>query len=372
MHVCLICSEFLGFGTAGGFGFATRSLGRNLAARGHRVSVVMPQPVGLNDTRIRLDGIDVMTFPRSDIFGAAGLYRDLRADVYHSQHPSLSTHVAQRSAPGAAHVVTVRDPRNISDWWVEFVYPSRTRFGVLKTMAFYENPLVWAAVRRASRVFVPAGCLVGKVRKKYLLGCAPEFLPTPVAMPDGGVRKAEKPTLCYIGRLDRRKRPDRFLALAPLFPDADFLVVGGAQDPRYERELMRRFGTAGNVRLLGFVDQFASDALHQVLASSWIMVNTAMREGLPNVFIEAAAHGCAIVSAHDPDGFASRFGRHCPDGRFDRAVASLIGDGSWRQRGQLGAAHVRAINSEDTATQRHEEVYSSLLASGPSRKAEVP
>ena len=371
MHICLICSELLGFGFAGGFGFATRSLGRNLAARGHRVTVVMPQPVGLEDTRARLDGMDVLTFPRKDIFGAAGLYRDLNADVYHSQHPSLSTHVAQRSVPGAVHVVTVRDPRNLHDWWLELAYPSRSRLGVLKTMAFYENPMVWSAVRRSLRVFVPARCLVEKVRKKYLLGRSPEFLPTPIVMPEGEICKAGKPTLCYIGRLDRRKRPDRFLALAPVFPEADFLVVGGAQDPRYERELMRRFGSAGNVQLLGFVDQFASDALHRVLTSSWIMVNTAMREGLPNVFIEAAAHGCAIVSAHDPDGFATRFGRHCPDGRFDRAVASLLGDGSWRERGQLGAAYVRATNSVDTATQRHLDEYSILLDARSPKKMEV-
>lgn len=50
MHICLIASEFLGLGTAGGFGFATRSLGRNLACRGHQVTAVIPQPIGLIET----------------------------------------------------------------------------------------------------------------------------------------------------------------------------------------------------------------------------------------------------------------------------------------------------------------------------------
>ena len=113
--------------------------------------------------------------------------------------------------------------------------------------------------------------------------------------------------------------------------------------------------------MLGFVDQFSSDALHQVLASSWIMVNTAMREGLPNVFIEAAAHGCAIVSAHDPDGFASRFGRHCPDGNFIAAISALLENDSWQALGKAGATYAQATNAADIATQRHENMYLSLL-----------
>jgi glycosyltransferase involved in cell wall biosynthesis len=361
MHICLISSEFLGFGIAGGFGFATRSLGRNLVARGHRVTVAMPRPVDRDEERACFDGIAVRTFPRGDILGAGQLFREIGADIHHSQHPSLTTHVAQRAMPGAGHVVTVRDPRNIRDWWLEFRYPSRSRIGVLRTMAFYDNPLTWMAVRRSDRVLVPAKCLAGTVRRRYLLARPPGFMPTPITMPGGDVRKSARPMVCYVGRLDRRKRPDRFLALAPGFPGVEFVVVGGAQDAAYERELMALHGGAGNVRMLGFVDQFSSGALHEVLAESWVMVNTAMREGLPNVFIEAAAHGCAIVSAHDPDGFASRFGRHCPDGDFGRALGELLESGRWRTLGQAGAAYARATNDAGIATQLHEAMYASLL-----------
>ena len=103
MHICLIASEFLGFGTAGGFGFATRSLGRNLVSRGHRVTVVIPQPVDLdldrNTTEMGVDGITVRCYPRDQILRMGWLYRELDADIYHSQEPSLSTYVAQRAMP---------------------------------------------------------------------------------------------------------------------------------------------------------------------------------------------------------------------------------------------------------------------------------
>jgi glycosyltransferase involved in cell wall biosynthesis len=370
VHICLIASELFGFGIAGGFGFATRSLGRNLVSRGHRVTAVIPQPVGLSERVATLDGISVCTFPRDRILRAGGLYREIDADVYHSQEPSLSTYVAQRSVPYAEHVVTARDPRNLWDWWIELKYPSRTRIGVLRTAAFYENPFTRLAVRNAQQVFVPARCLTGYVQRKYALPKPPAYLPTPIPMPKGPLVKARRPTLCFVGRLDRRKRPDLFLSLASGFPQAELIVAGGAQDARYERELLDRFGHAENLRMLGFVDQFSSSALSDLFAGAWIMVNTAAREGLPNVFIEAAAHGCAIVSPHDPDGFASRFGWHCPDEDFAGAVEALLDNDLWRSRGAAGAAYVRGTNEAELATDRHVAAYHTLLGrSAPSADA---
>ncbi len=361
MRICLIASEFLGFGTAGGFGFATRSLGRNLVARGHEVTVVIPRPRGVSATTANVDGILLLTYSRLEIIDSMRLFRDVNAEIYHSQEPSLATYLCQRAVPDAVHVVTSRDPRDLHDWWIEFRYPSRTRLGVVRTALFYENYFCKRAVRRCSRVYVPARCLAGKVQAKYRLDKPPEFMPTPIRMPAGEVQKAERPTICYVGRLDRRKRPDRFLTLAEKLTHCDFIVVGEAQDPAYKRELEARFGNIRNLKMLGFVDQFASNKLSEVLSMSWIMVNTAAREGLPNVFIEAAAHQCAIVSAHDPDGFASRFGRWCPDADYRSAVSELLGDDRWRACGQAGAAYVEQTNREDLATASHLDSYLSLL-----------
>ncbi|MEZ5504424.1 MAG: glycosyltransferase, partial [Halioglobus sp.] len=237
MHICLIASEFLGFGVAGGFGFATRSLGRNLVARGLRVTVVIPQPVNFSKREAVLDGMAVRTYPRAQIMRNDTLFREVGADVYHSQEPSLSSYIAQRAVPNAVHVVTSRDPRDLRDWWIEFRYPSQTRFGLLRTAAFYEKPLTRDAVRNAAKVVVPAKCLAPKVQRKYALPCLPDFMPTPVTMPSTPFVKAGHPQICYVGRLDRRKRPDRFLELAPQFPDIEFVVAGASQDPAYAHEL---------------------------------------------------------------------------------------------------------------------------------------
>jgi len=71
-----------------------------------------------------------------------------------------------------------------------------------------------------------------------------------------------------------------------------------------------------NLEMLGFIDQFAAMSLSQLFGRSWIMVKHRAREGLPNAFIEACAHGCAILSAVDPDGFASQFGYQVQDDNF--------------------------------------------------------
>jgi glycosyltransferase involved in cell wall biosynthesis len=308
-----------------------------------------------------LDGVTVRTYPRAQILRNDSLFQEVGADIYHSQEPSISSYVAQRAVPQAIHVVTSRDPRDLHDWWIEFRHPSHTRLGLLRTAAFYENPLTRAAVRNAAKVFVPAKCLAEKVQRKYALASPPEFMPTPITLPTGADGKAERPTICYVGRLDRRKRPDRFLDLVPRFPDIDFVVAGAAQDQRYADELARRYGSADNLRMLGFVDQFASDKLSQLFSSAWMMINTAAREGLPNVFIEAAAHGCAVISPHDPDGFASKFGWHCADENYAAAINALLKGDLWRARGMAGAAYVRETNSADLATERHLAAYRSLL-----------
>ncbi|MCP5368082.1 MAG: glycosyltransferase family 4 protein [Hyphomicrobiales bacterium] len=363
MKVCLICAEFLGWGRAGGFGFATRAIGRGLAARGVQVTAVVPFPPGRDEAEQEVDGIRVLGYPPRDHGRAAALFRGCDADVYHSQQESLATHVAQRAMPGRAHVVTCRDPRDWSDWWIEFKHPSRSRARLLATMAYYENPVTRAALRRADAVFVPAMFLRQKVRRRFGLAKEPGFLPTPIAVPET-VQKATEPTVCFIGRLDRRKRPGRFLDLAARFPHVRFLAVGMAQDPRFQANLETTYGNIPNLEFTGFIDQFADPRHGQILARSWVLVNPAAREGLPNVFIEAAAHRCALVSSLDPDGFVSRFGDLAADEDYGAALARLLKGDAWRRLGEEGHRYVARTNAPDIAIQRHMDVYGEVMKGG--------
>jgi hypothetical protein len=82
--------------------------------------------------------------------------------------------------PRRVPLVTTRDPRVWRDWWIEVSHPNFSRLRTLPTIAVYENPLTYSAVRSADRVFVPAPRLVEKTTRKYRLRVPARFLPTPI------------------------------------------------------------------------------------------------------------------------------------------------------------------------------------------------
>jgi len=120
--------------------------------------------------------------------------------------------------------------------------------------------------------------------------------------------------------------------------------------------------TLPNVRMLGFVDQFQSLLHDQVLEKSWILVNTAEREGLPNAFLEAAARGGGILSSNDPDSIASKFGEHVVDDDFSGGLERLLAGNRWRSLGDAARAYVSSTFASDLAIARHLEAYNQVLA----------
>lgn len=360
LRICLIASELLGWGKAGGYGFATRGIARGLAARGHQVTVVLPCPRDKTPDSFELDGFRVVAYARSQLLRSGRILRGIDADIHHSQEPSIVSFLAQRAMPDKVHLVTSRDPRDYRDWWIELKHPTFSRLRTLPTIAVYENPATYLAVRRAARVFVPAKCLVAKTQRKYGLKTPPTFLPTPIQVP-AAVHKTKQPTVCFVGRLDRRKQPKHFLELAARFPDVAFKVAGNSQDPAYEHELRQRYGHYRNLTFLGFIDQFSDPRLGRLLGESWVLVNTSAREGLPNSFIEAVGHGCALVSELDPDAFTSRFGALVHNGDFAASLRGLLDSCAWRDRGAAGRAYVQATNAPETAILQHLEQYHAAL-----------
>lgn len=357
MHVCFLCTEIFRWGKYGGFGRATRIIGRELAKRGVRVSAVIPLPRGHRvPVREEFDGLSVIGYPPTDIWSSQDLYRQVDADVYHTEQPFIGTYLARRAMPQKAHVVTFRDPRLIHDWWIEFKHPTRSRLQVATTYLYYDNPWVREAVRQAHGWGVAAAFLVPKARAKYGLRVDPIVLPSLVHVPDR-VKKADRPTVSFIGRFDRVKRPEVFFALAMRHPEVDFIAVGESQDDGYAADLFARWPDAGNLQLTGFIDQFASDDLSTILSDTWILANTSAKEALPNAFIEAAAHQCAILSEFDPDGMTSRFGCLVSDGDYSRGLEYLLKHDRWRDRGRAGQVYARENFATDMVIDQHLDLY---------------
>jgi len=361
MRVCLICLEIFAWGKYGGFGRATRTIGRELAKRGIEVFAVVPRRRGQKPFE-ELDGINVLSFPPFLPWLSKKLFRKCDADIYHSQEPSFGTYLAMKTMPDRKHIITFRDPKNTDDWKIEIGLPSLSKLRVLASYLYEDNFFVKKAVIHADGVFCAAEHLVPKVKFKYDLASVPPLLPTPVAVP-GNVKKAITPTVCFLARWDRRKRPEIFFELVSKFPHVKFIGIGKAQDGKRDHYLRESYSNLQNLEMTGFIDQFSTNDLSSILEKSWVLVNTSMREGLPNSFLEAAAHRCAILSTVDPDGFASQFGYHAKDDDCLKGLDFLLQNQRWKERGEIGYEYVKETFEINRAVDQHVAVYEQILAS---------
>ena len=360
MRVCFTCVEIFAWGKYGGFGRATRTIGRELVKRGIEVFTVVPRRKGQKAVE-ELDGITVLSFPSCFPWSSKKLYKVCDADIYHSSEPSFGTYLAMKEMPHRSHIVTLRDPRDFEDWKMEYKFPSLNRLQVISNYFYESNFLVKRAVQRADYVFCIAKYLIPKVKSMYALKSDPSFLPTPVTIPYK-VHKALAPTVCFLARLDRRKRPEIFLELAKEFPNVKFIAFGASRDKKWDNYLRKTYSDLPNIEMTGFVDQFSSDLHSQILEKSWIMVNTATREALPNAFLEAAAHRCAILSAVDPDCFASQFGYHVQNGDFNEGLEFLLEQNRWLEKGYKGYEYVKETFEMNQAIDKHISAYEQILS----------
>jgi glycosyltransferase involved in cell wall biosynthesis len=360
VKLCFLVSEFFAWGKYGGYGTATRVVATELVRRGLDVTVLTPSR-GKQPEREVVDGVTVLSYPAASLRTQLQLLSACNADVYHSQEPSLTTWLAMKAAPDRAHVVTCRDTRVQADWLIEM--RSWLLDGTLRTLLTYpyeNNPLVTRAVRRAHAVYCPNEFSRPVAQKKYRLARLPGFLPSPVRAPEVPLVKAERPTVCSIGRWDRRKRPEVFFELARLFPGVRFIAIGQARTSARTEAFRRQYAGLPNLEMPGFLDQFSSREFQQLLSQSWILVNTALREGLPRSFLEAAYFKCAILSRVDPDGFASRFGRCVQEDDFAAGLQALLAQDGWRACGEAAHDYVSATYAVEQSVSQHLEVYRRL------------
>jgi len=354
LSVCLIATELFAWGRHGGFGMCTRTIGKHLVERGVDISVVVPRGKGQGKVE-ELDGMMVHSFPLYRYPFTGPIYGGIGADVYHSEEPSWGSRVAMEALPGRKHMVTCQNPKTDEDWkGVYRFYPFRRRlFNSILGGALEET------VMRMDAIYCQAWHAIPRVREIYGLDVDPGFLPNPVEIPGSMPKKADEPTVCFLGRFDGEKRPELFFELATRFPDVRFVALGRAHDEERDRRLRRLYGGIPNLELPGFVDGREKSRL---LGESWILVNTSVSECLPVSFLEAAAHGCAILSFHDPDDFASNFGCHVMEGGLDRGLISLMEDDGWRNRGEEGYEYVSGVHEGGRVTDLHIEAYEALLS----------
>ncbi len=361
MHICFISSGIFAWGKYGGFGRATRTIARELIKRGIQVSAIVPQRKG-QKTIEDLEGIKVYGFKIYNPFSIIKIAKNINASIYHSQEPSFSTFLVKLFLPNNSHMVTCRDTRDAEDWQTERKYPTKNSFQVILNQLYEDNPLVVQAVRNSPNVYAASKSIQEKAKKRYKLIQLPGFLPTPVFVPDkNSLSKHDSPVVCFVSRWDRRKRPEIFFTLARQFPEVQFKAVGSSHDKEWDSYLRKKHSNIPNLEMLGFANQFDTQILNDIYNKSWILINTSSREGLPNSFIEASAHSCAILSSVNPDQFASQFGYLAENDDFAAGLEYLLENNRWRKLGEAGYQYVKNTFSTEVAINKHIDIYNQII-----------
>ena len=360
MRICLICTEIFEWGKYGGFGRATRIIGEELVMRGIEVFAVIPRRNEQKEFEI-LNGIKVLGFQRANPFYSKKLFKVCNADIYHSEEPSFLTYLAMKEMPHKYHIITSRDPKTTVDWIKEFIRPSHNKLQVLSNYLFENSFLVKKSVQNADKIFSAAIYLQSKTSKKYSLNGSVSFLPTPIKIPEKNIVKAALPTVCFLARWDKRKKPELFFQIVRAFPEIQFIAIGKGRNKNYDSYLRKKYSHLKNLTITGFINQFESNSLYEILGKCWILINTAAREGLPNSFLEALANKCAILSSLNPENVTERFGFHVKNNNFIDGLNSLLKNNTWRIKGEEGRVYVEEHYELNKAIKKHLSIYNSLL-----------
>lgn len=358
----IVANEFLAreLGRMGGFGWAARESARALAREWPATESIFLSCEHRSEDfghELEVHGRRLLTVPPEGVSWRERLRAErLDALLTIDYRPSYESLLA--AFPRRRTVVWVRDPRSQGDM---------VRIAGLRVPGLNGQPPGTRAVDCTELGRLVRRRRLGRRPKVRLATVAPRLLSARAAevygTPGGSLpllpnplepaarpRRAARPSVVFLGRLDPIKRPWILIDVARRLPDVRFDVLGrvhfeedGAWAPR---EL------PPNVHLHGHVDGEVKD---RVLGEAWALVNTSIHEGLPVSMLEALAAETPVIACLDPDRVVSRFGvdvgRFGGDGleavpAFERAIRGLIARPE--RVSQLGGEGRRWVESTHT------------------------
>ena len=176
--------------------------------------------------------------------------------------------------------------------------------------------------------------------------------------PDPAVRRAERPTFLYVGRLKRYKGVEAALRAVAVArrarPDISLDIAGQGDDrPRLEA-LARTLGVADAVRFLGFVPD---EEKRRLLRRAWAVVFPSPKEGWGITNVEAAACGTPALASDSPglresvrDGESGWLVPHGDVAALAARMLELAGDpGAVARLGRGGRAFATGLTWERAA-----------------------
>jgi len=221
--------------------------------------------------------------------------------------------------PNVPVVIWIKDPRDKIEWEkISTVLLERKALGkenideMIKLQLEKEKSIkrVLEHSQKHNRKVIfgtQAYCLTDIAKRTYGLDdIDPIYLPNTLKIPNiENPRFTQKPSLCFLGRLDPIKRPWIYFELAKRFPKVDFYVAGITHYPKLMNDVIDRYRDVKNLKLMGLV---TGEAKEKMLNSIWGIINTSVHEALPVSYLEAFSYKKTVVGCQDPDQMISQFG----------------------------------------------------------------
>jgi len=360
----------------GGVESHVRSLSRELARRGHEVTVVTSQHDRTLSAEETVDGFRVVRVRPRFIFMQTpitprmrGSLRALSADVVHAHSPPpLASHYAGAVASerGIPYVVT---------YHCDVELPSA--FGSV-VESIYRRSLGADTLRNANQVIVTTRTYAATSRAIWRYN--PSVIPNAVDHRrfrpdvDGSAVRAklrippEVPIVLLVGRIVPHKGVEHFVEAARYVPDARFLVAGGGSSLDAMKRLALSMGVADRVRFLG---RISDDRLPEVYAACdvFVLPSVSRLEAFGIVALEAMSTGKPVIVADIPgvremieDGRDGLLADPVNPRDLAEKIRRLLSDPKARRTmGARGREKVLESFSIERVTDRIEAVYRAIL-----------
>jgi len=351
------------------------------------VCIICPSDYGFGAYMMfhpKIGEIPIYTFRRARRFsdlisaykGLKRLKQILDLDIIHHQAVSTYLPFILNVFDEAKHIVTFQDPRDFKDMIIERTFAEQIQpmlFSPFFPMyIIIKNKTLGFYLKKVDIYTAQAKFLVNKAMRLFNLSKKPIYIPNFVQVPKRKIKKSETPKVCFLGRLDKRKRPEIFIGLAKYFPDVEFIMIGRAHDIRRDRKIKLLAKKRPNIKVMGFVSE---EKKNKILEECWILINTAAREALPVSFLEALAHKTAILSCNNPDNLTSNYGYYVQMSlserlvlydvkivkKFANALKLMLEEDIWKVKGEKGYDFCKKHYDKELVIKKYIRLYKYLL-----------
>ena len=280
---------------------------RELAARGHEVTVITTRHTSSAAERETMDGFDVIRVKPATIVlrtpippRIRSVLRGLPVDIVHAHMPPpLSAHYA-------ADVCEVRSIPLAVTYHCDVELPSP--FGSL-VETLYRRSLGASTLARAARVIVTTRTYAATSRAVWRHN--PVVIPNAVdarrfhpGVDGAAIRRKlripdDRPVALLVGRIVPHKGVEHFIEAARHLPSAQLLVAGEGSSLEAMEEFAEALGVKDRVRFLGRISQ---ENLPKVYAACdlFVLPSVSRLEAFGIVALEAMATGKPVVVADIP------------------------------------------------------------------------